>query len=275
MPAGKLGRLPRDPSRPVPRFEDFLEAGGVAAPPLPVIPYTADVDYASEVTSWPMYCNGPDPENAVVCPGSPDGCGDCAWAMPAHALQSWTRYNQQTEVTITAAEVIKGYATTGYDPQTGANDNGTQILDVLNYLKATGYTDPAGKVHKLAGWALISDPHDEEVLAQALDLGGSVYCGANLQQAQMDQSNAGQPWNYVAGQGFEGGHAFCMEQRRGSGLAKLIMVSWGMVQPATASFRDNCLDEAYYVVSQDDIDANGVNRAGFKLPQLLAAMAEL
>lgn len=272
MPAGKLGRLPRDTSIAVPHFEDYLEAGGVL--PLPNVSYRADVDYATSVSSWPMYCNGPDPENALVCPGSPDGCGDCVWAYQGHAIQAWTRYNAVAEVTLPASSIIAGYATTGYDPQTGANDNGTDIGTALRYMMQQGLADATGKVHKIAGYALFRDPHNQELLAQGLDIGGTLCFGANMQQAQMDQTNAGQPWDYVAGSPEIGGHCFGFQQRRGSGTHKLVFVTWGQLQQATDAFLNHCVDEVYYVVSEDDIALNGTNRAGFKLAQLLADMPQ-
>jgi hypothetical protein len=273
MPAGKLGRLPRDPSRPVLHFENYLVP---RADGLPVVPYTADVDYATKVgaENWPMYCNGPDPENASCCPGSPGGCGDCTCAFWGHAIQSWTAYNTGAMVTVPAQSIIAMYsAISGYNPQTGAGDNGCDMQTVCEYMRSTGLPDATGKVHKIAGYALLRDPQDEELLAQALTIGGTLYCGANIQQAQEDQTNAGQPWSYVEGSPVIGGHAFGLQQRRGSGDAKLIEVTWGQLQPAATSFQAGCVDEVYYVVTQDDLDANGTDRDGLNLEQLLADMA--
>lgn len=271
MPApGKYGRLPRDPSRPVPHFEDYLLAPEAAAPPLPDIPYNENVDYASLVEAWPMYCNGPDPENAVCCPGSPEGCGDCAWAYWGHAVQSWTAY-ASTEVIIPADEIIAGYATTGYNPQTGEGDNGSDMQTVLEYMRNTGLTDSSGRVHKIAAYALLKNS-SQELLAQALDLGGTVYLGASIQQAQEDQFSAGKPWDYVAGSPFVGGHAFGLQRRAAAGLSKLRLVTWGQLWPATTSFYNECVDERYVVISQDSVTAKGTTRAGYNLAGLIADM---
>jgi hypothetical protein len=267
---GKLGRIPRDPSRPVLYFEDYA-ARQLAA--LPVVPYTQDVDYATLVRDWPMYSNGPDPDNAIVCPGSPEGCGDCAWAYWGHSVQSWTAYNS-TQVVIPDANIVGAYADcTGYNPLTGANDGGTVLQDALEYMRQTGIADSAGKIHKVAGYALLRNPSSQAGLAQALLIGGSLYCGANLQEAQEDQFSAGEPWDYVPGSPVIGGHAFALQQRAGTGLAKLREVTWGELQPATTSFHTNCVDEVYYVVTEDDIAVNGLSRAGFSLEQLLEDMA--
>jgi hypothetical protein len=268
MPAGKLGCRPRDPSRHILRLEDYLIPAQ-----LPRVLPGADVDYCSHVPSWPMYCNGPDPENAIVCPGSPDGCGDCVWALQGHMIQAWTAYSGTGMVTIPASSVIAGYATTGYDPQTGAGDNGTDMQTALQYMVTHGLPDGSGKIRRIAAYALMSEPGDEELLAQVLTIGGTVALAANLQQAQEDQSNAGQPWDYVPGSPVIGGHAFCLQRRLGTGSGRRQNISWGMVQPATAAFQQQCVTEGYYVVSQDFLEESGTSPDGLNLQQMLADMS--
>jgi hypothetical protein len=279
MPApGKLGRRPRDISRPAPRFEDYLITGAEAAE-LPHLLGTQDIDYGTAVAAspggFPMYCNGPDPANAVACPGSPEGCGNCAWAYWGHAIQSWTLYEQAELVTVSPSAIIAAYADcTGYSPLTGANDNGTELQDALEYMRQTGIPDSSGKVHKIVAYAEVSGFQSQQRVAQVLDLCGTGYVGVNLQQAQEDQFGNEQPWDWE-GSPVIGGHAIGLQQRAGSGLSKLRVTTWGALWEATTAFWSNCVEEFWYVVSEDDIQANGTTRAGFNLEQLLADMAKI
>jgi hypothetical protein len=270
---GTYGRNPRDPSRFCLTLESYVYPQNAVE--LPPVAYNVDVDYATKVASWPMYCNGPDPENAVLCPGSPNGAGDCTCAAFGHMIQSWTAY-AGTEITVPAKDIIAMYsAISGYDPQTGANDNGCDMQTVLEYMRNTGLPDGAGTVHKVAGYARFGDPTNEALLATVLNAFGTVYIGANIQQAQEQQFSAGEPWAYVAGSAVVGGHAICLQQRRGTGTAKLEDVTWGALQPAATSFQQYCVDEAYAVVSQDFIDAHGTTVEGLDLAQLLADMSQV
>lgn len=267
---GKRGYLPSDPERFRLTLESYVRPGAAVA--LPPVPLSADVDRAGKVTEWPMYCNGPDPENALVTPGSPDGCGDCTCAAIGHMIQAWTAY-AGTEVTVPAASVISLYsAVSGYDPQTGANDNGADPQSVLEHLRSDGITDTAGHVHKVAGYAAFGNPANELLLGQVLDVFGSVYVAVNLAQAQEDQFSAGQPWAYDAGSPSLGGHMICL-QRRATGADILRYVTWGELQPANKAFQAHQAAEAFAVVTEDWIAANGTTVEGMDLEQLLSDMS--
>jgi hypothetical protein len=266
---GKGGLLPRDKSRFIPTLESYVPAAAAVA--LPPVPLSVDVDRASRVTDWPMYCNGPDPECAVVCPGSPQGCGDCFWAAAAHQILGWTTYAGDTPVTIPPASVITGYASTGYDPQTGENDNGTEPVSGLDYLRTTGLVDAAGKAHKVVAVAAFGNPANELLLGQVLNTFGSVLVAVNLQQAQEDQFSDGQPFTYDASSQDIGGHMICL-QRRATGMDILKYVTWGTLWPASRSFQINQAADAYAVVTEDWIAANGTTVEGLDLEQLIADM---
>lgn len=271
MPApGKYGYKPSPTGRYRPIFEAYVEPG-IMTGALPFVPNSADVDRASLVSSWPMYCNGPDPANAEVCPGSPDGCGDCVWAALGHMIQSWTAYGDGPEVIIPPSEIIKGYATTGYNPADGSGDNGTDPLSALDYMRTTGYTDATGKVHKVAAFAQIGNPANTNLIAQALETFGTVYGAFSITQAQEDQFSAGQPWTYVEGSPSVGGHMICL-QRRARGWDILKYVTWGQLQPCNLAFQRNQCSEAFAVVSEDYIRKNGTTVNGFNLDQLIADM---
>src|SRR5271165_6633587 len=90
----------------------FLSDHLITTPAVPTL-----VDYASKVASWPEY------DNLTV--------GDCTCAALGHAVQAWTTYGEGETVTLPQPVIIDLYeAVSGYDPVTGANDNGAVEQDV-------------------------------------------------------------------------------------------------------------------------------------------------
>jgi hypothetical protein len=229
---------------------------------LPPVPLTQDVDYASEVTSWPMYLN--------------DQLGDCTIAGAGHMFGAWTRYAGGTEAVFTDDQVQAVYSRAGgYVPGDPTTDNGCVMADVLADLKTTGMIDAGGHVHKVAGFAALGNVADESLLGQVLDVFGSVYTGVSVQQHMEAEFAAGQPftWDPDPAAQVIGGHCICLQRRHGSGGAPLVYVTWGALQPATTGFQAGAVEEAWAVVTEDWIKANGLSVQGLDLHQLLADMA--
>ena len=92
-------------------------------PALPAPP--ASLDISTKVSSWGMMAN--------------DQLGDCTCAAAGHLIMEWTANAGKQTVTPTDQQIIAAYsAITGYNPVTGANDNGANEVDVLNYWRQTG-----------------------------------------------------------------------------------------------------------------------------------------
>src|SRR6185295_7357061 len=108
----KLGKLaPKHDSRTL-QLANYLNTGK-----LPKIP--TQKDWSGKISSWGMLAN--------------DRLGDCTCAAAGHFIEEWTA-NASTEIVPSDTDIITAYsAVSGYDPQTGANDNGAVELDVLNY----------------------------------------------------------------------------------------------------------------------------------------------
>jgi len=182
-------------------------------------------------------------------------------------IQGWTAF-ANTEVTIAQSSVIQAYsAVSGYDPETGANDNGAQMQDVCAYWKQTGVGG-----HKIAGYAAFGDPTDLTLMRQVLNTFGTVYLGINCPYSALDQFDAGQPWSYVSGSPIDGGHAIPLQQVVTAQIGIYHVVTWGRLQRATISFMEHYVEEAWCVVSQDWIDANGTTIEGLDLTRLLSDM---
>ena len=230
-------------------LEHYLDTSALL-PPSPV------VDYASQVASWPMYGN--------------DRIGDCTCAAAGHMIQAWTDY-ATTEVTIGESDVIQAYsAITGYNPATGAGDNGANEQDVLNYWRKTGIGG-----HKIGGFAELASLDNLTLAKQCLEVFGTIYLGINVPQSAMDQFRAGEPWAWTGDTNIIGGHAVPVQYWGTHETGEIEVVTWGKRQRMTRRFWLNYVEEAWVVFSPDWLEANGQSAGGDDLSQLRAAFTEL
>lgn len=231
----RAGRLPNDPSKPRLRLGHYLTAEA------PQVPDT--VDYVSEVTDWPMYGNAE--------------WGDCVWAMFGHIIEAVTAY-AGNPVKPTEQALLKGYSdVTGFDPNAGppgANptDRGTVIQEGLEYWRKVGIELPDGTKHRILGFAEVDVKRMTEV-----DAGLWKFChlavGINFPDTAMDQFNAGEDWDVVAGARNEGGHAISYGRRR---PGKGTVITWAKPQDFTPAFWDAYVEEAWVVACPELVDAD-------------------
>lgn len=213
----------------------------------PAVPVT--VDWASQVTSWPMYNN--------------DKIGDCTAAALAHAVQAWTNYGEGSMVTLPYEAVLELYSgVSGYDPQTGANDHGAIEHDVLTYVQQHGIGG-----HKIRAFAQVDHKNLFE-MKQALDIFGSLYVGFQVPQSAEIQFQAGQPWIPMLASPMMGGHAINIQKWDAD---YMYAVTWGRLQPMTVGFWMVYGDEAWVVLTEDWVnDQTGKTPTGLDLDGLLA-----
>jgi hypothetical protein len=198
-PAGLYGRRP--PKRhPAIQFSAIRRAA-------PVTP--AAVDYLSPLGGgWLMLGNGPDDS---VFPGF-QGCGDCVAAWWANTRRMISTVIAGTPAYPPWSQVLAVYQTQNpqFDPAgnpdtTGPGssaDGGMDIQTLLEFLVATpGFGDGG----TLVGFAAVDFTNIDEVKA-AIAAGGVLCVGINVQDAQMDQFNGDEPWNWVSGSPLDGGH---------------------------------------------------------------------
>lgn len=252
--AYKLGRLPRDYSRFAPTLDDYRSRAG-----LPVVQATADVDRATEVSQWPMYDN--------------DTLGDCTVAGIAHVIGAMAVYGGHPLPLFANTEIVRVYsAVSGYDPQTGANDNGANMQTVLDYIKSDGITDTTGKVHKIVAYAAFRNPKDTTLLAEVLNTFGAAYVGIDCPASA--QTEFGKLWTWQPTSPIEGGHAIGFHRREPlTATGSIVYSTWGALQPATPEFHEHYSEESWAVVSQDWLEANGDSPEGLNVTQLLADMS--
>ncbi|GAB2695812.1 hypothetical protein [Kitasatospora kifunensis] len=233
------GRLPAQPARARLRLGDYL-TGSLPTPP-------ASVDWQSRVASWPMFSN--------------DSVGDCTCAAVGHLIEAETTYGQGTTVTVADQDVLTAYEkVSGYNPADPSTDQGAVIQDVLAYWQKTGM---AG--HKIVAFASVDVSNMTEIKT-AINLFGAVDVGFNFPSSAMTQFNAGQEWDVVKGSPIEGGH--CVPVGAYAADGTLMCVTWGAVQKMTAAFWTTYVDEAWVVITQDWLNAKGLDPQGLNLYQL-------
>jgi len=259
---GKLGRKPMDRERPRLILERYIDSGGqLARSGLPAVPLSKNVDRASQVSEWPMYVN--------------DQLGCCTIAAAGHMFGAWNVYAGRAEVLFSDDEIIRAYsACGGYvegDPET---DQGCVMADVLAYLQSEGLRDTTGQLHRIAGYASFGNPADETLLGQVLDVFGSVYVGFNVQAHMMDEFEHGDVWTWERGDQLVGGHCVPLQRREPAASRHGILdyVTWGTVQHADFGWQANAVEEAWAVVTNDWLEANGETAEGLNLTQLLSDM---
>lgn len=234
----QLYKLGRKPAKRDIRTLDFVDY--LVAPALPAIPAT--FSYLNKVTTgWPMFDN--------------DRLGDCVPAGMFHQVQLWTAANGHQFIP-TDPQVIQTYsAISGYNPATGANDNGCDVLTAMNYWKNTGI---AG--HKIDAFVSVNTAAHKKIM-QAVWLCLGVGLGINLPISTQAQVTNGQVWSYVAGPnaipGSWGGHYVYIVSFSPS---KLGFISWGKYYEMTWQFFDLYSEEAFAPLSKDSING-ATNRA--------------
>lgn len=191
--------------------------------------------------------------------------GDCAVAGPGHEIQCWTA-NVGSMFVPPDQAILEAYsAISGYDPRTGAHDDGCVMLDVLNYWRSKGI---AGR--RLGAYAAVQ-PGDHAEVMEAVYLFDGCLIGLNLPRAVQGLNQwqgprmAWGPWQA----GSWGGHAVPIIDYDANWL---YVVTWGKVLQMDWRFFDLYCDEAYVLFSQDWFDATNKAPNGFDWTGLAAEL---
>jgi hypothetical protein len=216
----------------------------LAAPP-------EKADWTADVKAWPMMKN--------------DELGDCTCAAAGHLIQAWTA-NAGAMFVPSDYDIVAAYAQVGgYDPDDPSTDGGAVELDVLKYWQTVGIAS-----HKIGAFATVNPLHVRAVM-QGVALLEGLYIGLSLPTSAQSQTDAGQPWDDVAGApGGWGGHAVPIVGYDSGGLT---CVTWGALQRMTWAFWTRYCDEAYALVSTDMLTGAGTSPAGFDIETLRTNLA--
>ncbi len=227
-------------------------------------------DFLPKATSWPAV---PPQGWETAVPAASldilgnDQYGDCAEAGALHLIQAMS-YNSGRPLDPSYDDAIRLYsAVTGFNPSDPATDQGTVLTDLLQYWQNTGIT-VGSTVHKILGFATV-DFTSIPLMRYATYLFGGLYLGINCPaKCQQDTSN----WNFGPGLPIDGGHCVI---RAGEGAAGGKTGSWCMWIPTSNEFYLSYVDEAYIVVTEDWVSAQGKSPTGLDVNGLLAAMKSI
>jgi hypothetical protein len=239
------------------------------------LPYPKFGDHSTDFTDWLMLGNGPQDDGSIPPSWKAvDGAGDCVFAGFGHQIMA-DCFNAGSAVPkITSLLALQHYAAvTGYNPETGAGDNGTDVRTALDWYQKTGYADASGQVHHIGKYVLVDHTNLVE-LWQAMMLFESVGIGIEFPASAMTQFNARKPWS-VTSSPIEGGHYIPLVGHPTTN--KWICVTWGRAQVMTPQFVAKYADEAWAWVSLDRYNAvTGETAEGYKdveLERYLEALA--
>jgi hypothetical protein len=218
------------------------------------------LDLTTKVKSWGMMEN--------------DQLGDCTCAAAGHLLMEWTANSGKKTFTPTDKQIVAAYsAITGYNPITGANDNGAVEVDVLNYWRQSGI---AG--HKIGAYVALEPANHTHIMDSVFIFEG-CYIGVQLPISAKAQVQNKQTWSVPPGgttgdgaKGSWGGHAVPVVAYDTRGVT---VVTWGALQSMTWSFWEAYCDEAYAILSTDYLNGKKTTPGGFSLQQLQADLADL
>jgi hypothetical protein len=227
-------------------------------PALPTPPVSFDL--TSKVKTWGMMDN--------------DQIGDCTCAAAGHLIMEWTANAGKKMDTPSDQQIVAAYsAITGYNPTTGANDNGAVEIDVLNYWRQTGI---AG--HKIGAYVAL-EPANHTHIMDSVYIFQGCYIGVQLPISAMAQVQNNQLWSVPPGgttgdgaKGSWGGHAIPVVAYDSRGVT---CVTWGAPQSMTWSFWEAYCEEAYAILSPDYLTKKKQTPQGFSMQQLQADLRDL
>lgn len=231
----------------------FLTAYLAAAP----ITYSPVCRWDKAVGSWPMLMN--------------DSIGNCVVAAGLHMRQCWAANTlapgaSSGSYVPTDQQALAEYvARTGYDPQTGANDNG---VDENAFCQSWQQNGLAGD--KCAGSALVNY-QNLDLLKFSIETFGGVLVGTQVTQQCEDQFDAGQPWQdgwwFSPVKGLHGIPLIGFDQ------SYFYACTWGGIAAITPEWVQRRFDESHVIVDQGFLNAKGTTPGNLNLEQLLADLA--
>lgn len=224
----KLGKLPAkaDPRRVM--LSSFTSAK------LPPPPASCDRTYG--ITDWGMMAN--------------DRLGDCAYAAPGHMVMAWSMGTAKKPIIIPDAEIIAAYAKgTGYNPVTGAGDNGSAMPDVCEQWRQSGIGG-----NQITAYGAL-DTRNQLGIMQAIYYFGSAYIGVMLPQSAMEQTDANLAWTTPWFSPIIGGHALPLQAYND----KYVWApTWAKNQCITWDFLFRYMDEAFACIDPLWIASDGL-----------------
>jgi hypothetical protein len=262
-----LGKKPASPYRGI-SYSNDIRPGLVASGALPsnlAVKIAGTFGHGGDLKNWGGHGNMPCDDNSIPqADAAYQGAGDCAEAAVANKIIEDALDTGLPQPKITCATVIGWYSSqSGYDPVTGANDNGSDLQSVLEAWQ-TGFADTTGTNHQILEWMTI-EPGNWDHMLEVDYLLEAVYPGYVITQANEDAFSQGKPWDYVPGSPELGGHCPLVVGKPSAPQGGLL--TWTRLVPFTQAFHVNQNDEAHGVVTAGQFkrvtgkDAEGYNQS--------------
>ena len=214
-------------------------------------------DYLANLSNWQMLGN--------------DQYGDCVAVTWANIRRLTTAVLAGKNGYPTLDQVLALYKT--QNPNFPTDDNGMNIQTCLEYLVNTGGPDGV----KALGFASVDLTNPEEVKA-AIAIFGCVWTGVWVLKVNMDQFNAGKPWDYSSRSPREGGHSIITGGYGSGGKGALggdeKFITWGQETSFTDKFWLNEVDEAWVVIWPEHL-GNKSFMAGVDMVAFAAAYEQI
>lgn len=171
-----------------------------------------------------------------------DTVGDCGAAGAGHKTTEVT--GQNGAVNIPSEQDVINF----YYSQTGGQDTGLCLIDVLNF-----WLKNAVFGIQLKAYAAI-DPKNHDHVKIAQELFGGLYIGFNVQENAISDFQNGVTW--TPGDLTGDGHCVVMED---SDNDTVTVLTWGNKQSGTWEWNDECVDEVYALIFDDTAVIDGLD----------------
>lgn len=247
-PPGRFyGKQAPAPIEQCARLDKHLAAAKLPTPP-------KELNWVSKLAiTWGMMLN--------------DRLGDCTCAAVGHAIQVMTALAGGRPVTVSDGHVLRMYeAVSGYNPRTGANDNGAVEATVLLRWRRHGLSG-----HKITAYGRV-DHTNLVAVKQTIALFGFAYIGTMVPKAwELEPHVWGVPKGKAAGR-IVGGHAVILVGWDETGFW---LISWGQIFKMTFAAFEKYVDEVWGVLSPDWIEKDQLAPSGLNVAALLADLQAL
>jgi len=197
-----------------------------------------------------------------------DMYGDCVLAGAAHETMLWNRLRGGVDIPMSEEMTLQDYSdVTGFDPSDPSTDQGTWMLDALKYRVKDGVRDAGGGRHKIAAYVQLRAGDFEQAI-QAAYVFGAIGIGFAVPETIWEQVDNGEYIDLVDPNAqLIGGHYVPGVGSRNSS-ARISIVTWGRRMQMTKRFYEAYVDEAYVMLSAEQIRADGKGIHGLDIDQL-------
>lgn len=216
------------------------------APKVQLPPTPPSADIGKGITDWPMFAN--------------DRFGCCVLSYAANHLM--VRTSDAGHITVLSdTDVLEAYhEITGFDPVTGANDNGTNMLDAYKYLRTVGI---GGK--KIDAFAALN-PRNLDYVKFCIAYFEGIGIGVRLPNNYIDSLGSDGPWTLSGNPNPSLGHCVLAEDYDEESIW---VRTWRLHKQLTWDQYLQYVDEAWVAFASDMLDDSGKSPAGFDSQSLL------